>query len=50
MARPEIGTPINIRLTDTQLAEVDSWANSRGVSRAEAIRQLVHDGLRVTDR
>jgi hypothetical protein len=39
--RPEIGTPINIRLGDTLLAEVDRQAKDRSVSRAEAIRQLL---------
>ena len=39
--RPEIGQPINIRLGDDLLAEVDEYAAELGVSRAEAIRQLV---------
>lgn len=41
VGRPEIGTPINVRLGDDLLAEVDEYAAELGVSRAEAIRQLV---------
>lgn len=39
--RPEIGQPINIRLGNELLAEVDQEAQKRGVSRAEAVRQLL---------
>lgn len=39
--RPEIGTPVNVRLGDDLLAEVDEYAVSLGLSRAETIRQLV---------
>ena len=41
VGRPEIGTPINVRLGNDLLAEVDEYASGLGVSRAEAIRQLV---------
>lgn len=44
--RPEIGTPVNIRLGDDLLAQVDQFAQVESVSRAEAIRQLVQRGLR----
>lgn len=44
--RPEIGQPINIRLGDDLLAAVDNYAADCGVSRAEAIRELVQRGLR----
>lgn len=47
---PEIGEPINVRLGDDLLGDVDRWARANEVSRAEAIRQLVYMGLRVTDR
>ncbi|MCV7285989.1 ribbon-helix-helix protein, CopG family [Mycolicibacterium wolinskyi] len=44
--RPEVGKPINIRLGDELLAEVDAWAEGQGIKRAEAIRRLVERGLR----
>lgn len=44
--RPEIGKPINIRLPNDLLAEVDVYAAENGISRAEAIRQLVQRGLK----
>lgn len=44
--RPEVGTPINVRLGDELLAQVGQYAEAEGVSRAEAIRQLVQRGLR----
>jgi metal-responsive CopG/Arc/MetJ family transcriptional regulator len=44
--RPEIGQPINIRLGDELLAQVDGYAEDESVSRAEAIRQLVQRGLK----
>lgn len=46
--RPEIGRPINIRLGDDLLAEVDAYAEAEGIKRAEAIRQLVQRGLQRT--
>jgi metal-responsive CopG/Arc/MetJ family transcriptional regulator len=48
--RPEIGTPINVRLGDELLAEVDAYALAEGIKRAEAIRQLVKRGLRRANR
>lgn len=44
--RPAVGTPVNIRLGDELLAQVDQFAAAEGVSRAEAIRQLVQRGLK----
>jgi hypothetical protein len=44
--RPEIGPPINVRLGDNLLQEVSAYAEAEGISRAEAIRQLVQNGLR----
>jgi hypothetical protein len=44
--RPEIGTPINVRLGDDLLAHVDAYTEVETISRAEAIRQLVQHGLR----
>lgn len=43
--RPEIGQPINIRLTDDLLSRVDAFAAAREVSRAEAIRRLLDRAL-----
>jgi len=48
--RPEVGRPVNIRLGDELLAEVDAFAEAEGVKRAEAIRQLVQRGLRRAKR
>jgi hypothetical protein len=42
--RPAIGEPVNIRLGDLQ-PQVDSYAETVGMTRAEAIRQLVALGL-----
>ena len=39
--RPEIGTPINVRLGDDLLAKVDAIAAADGASRAETIRNLI---------
>lgn len=44
--RPEIGQPINVRLGDDLLRQVDERAAILGVSRAEALRRLVISGLR----
>lgn len=46
VGRPEVGRPINIRLGDELLARVDLYARHEGISRAEAIRQLIADGMR----
>ena len=45
VGRPEIGTPINVRLGDELLAAVDAKANRLGISRAEMIRMLLADSL-----
>jgi metal-responsive CopG/Arc/MetJ family transcriptional regulator len=50
MGRPEIGTPINTRLSGELLAQVDGYAETAAISRAEAIRQLVRRGLRRRNR
>jgi metal-responsive CopG/Arc/MetJ family transcriptional regulator len=46
MARPEIGEPINTRLSATLLSRVDSFARREEISRAEALRRLVEAGLK----
>jgi hypothetical protein len=44
--RPPIGTPIEVRLTDTQLARIDAWATAHDIKiRAEAIRRLINISL-----
>jgi hypothetical protein len=43
--RPPIGDPINVRLGDGLLSHVDEFAKRMGVSRADAIRDLVGSGL-----
>lgn len=43
--RPEVGRPVNVRLGDELLAQVDAYATAEGIKRAEAIRQLVERGL-----
>ena len=43
--RPAVGRPVNIRLGDALLAEVDAYAEHEGIQRPEAIRQLVRRGL-----
>lgn len=48
--RPHVGTPINVRLGDELLAQVDAYAEAQGIKRAEAIRQLVQRGLRRAKR
>lgn len=44
--RPEVGKPINVRLGDDLLVEVDRFAADTGRSRAEAIRHLVAIAVR----
>lgn len=46
MGRPVVGAPVNVRLGDDLLTKVDNYAAAEGISRAEAIRQLVRRGLR----
>lgn len=43
--RPEVGRPVNLRLGDDLLKQVDDYAARNGHSRAEAIRRLVAAGL-----
>ncbi|WP_210731560.1 ribbon-helix-helix domain-containing protein [Mycobacterium intracellulare] len=50
MGRPEVGAPINVRLGDELLAQVDAYAAEHGIKRAEAIRQIVQAGLRAHRR
>lgn len=41
VGRPEVGTPINVRLGDELLADIDDRAAKFGVSRAEMIRRML---------
>lgn len=43
--RPQVGTPINVRLGDDLLAEVDAYAKRFDISRAEVIRRAVQKWL-----
>lgn len=43
--RPKIGKPINIRLPDDVLADVDTYAARLDISRAEVIRRAVKQWL-----
>ncbi len=43
--RPEVGEPIHLRLTPELKARVDQYASTNGLTRAEAVRQLLTDGL-----
>ena len=45
--RPVVGRPVNIRLGDDLLDEVDTLASILGESRAEVIRRLVAEGVRI---
>jgi hypothetical protein len=45
VGRPEIGTPINLRLGDELLAAIDAKAKRQGMSRAALIRLLLEDHL-----
>lgn len=48
--RPEVGKPINVRLGDDLLAQVDEYAATNGIPRAEAVRLLVARSLRRSRR
>lgn len=39
--RPEVGKPINIRIGDQLLADIDARAHNMGVSRASLIRSCL---------
>ncbi|MGW3400294.1 hypothetical protein [Streptomyces zhihengii] len=48
--RPTIGPKVETRLPEATLREVDNFAQQHDLSRSEALRQLVTDGLLVADR
>lgn len=41
MAPPKQGTPIQVRLPDGLLAQIDKRAKGKDISRAEAIRRML---------
>lgn len=43
--RPAEGRPVQIRIPDQLLAQVDSVARTQGVTRAQMIRQLLAERL-----
>lgn len=45
VGRPEIGRPVNLRLGDDLLAEVDAYAETQEIKRPEAVRRLIRLGL-----
>lgn len=45
VGRPEIGTPINVRLGDELLAAVDAYAAHWQITRALAVRRLVLNAI-----
>ncbi len=47
--RPRVGTRISFRLPDPALAVLDERASTAGVSRAEALRTILEDVLRLPD-
>jgi len=47
--RPEIGQPINVRLGDELLTQVDNYAARQSISRAQAIRQAVRALVELDD-
>ena len=46
VGRPPVGTKIQIRLPDRQLAWLDRQAQILGVSRAGYLREMVDDAIR----
>lgn len=46
--RPKVGARIAFRLPEPVLALLDERAATAGISRAEALRTIVEDALRVT--
>lgn len=47
--RPAVGAVISTAIGDVRLDAVDDFAGRRGLSRAEAIRQLLDAGLAASD-
>ncbi|GAN61585.1 hypothetical protein ACI01nite_25220 [Acetobacter cibinongensis] len=50
--RPATGERSHIaaRVSEEEIKEIDEWAAKRGVTRAEAIRQLLQLGLKVEQK
>jgi hypothetical protein len=47
--RPVVGPKVETRLPESVLAKVDAFAAQHSLSRAEALRQLVDEGLLLTE-
>jgi hypothetical protein len=45
--RPAVGTPVHVRLDDDLLATLDAWRDRQGMKRAEAVRYLLGQALKV---
>jgi hypothetical protein len=45
--RPAVGTPVHVRLDDDLLATLDAWRERQGMKRAEAVRYLLGQALKV---
>lgn len=45
--RPSTGTPVHVRLDDDLLATLDAWKDREGMSRAEAVRYLLGQALKI---
>lgn len=45
--RPSIGTPVHVRLDDDLLATLDAWRDRQGMNRAEAVRHLLGQALKI---
>ncbi len=43
--RPSTGTPVLVRLPDSQIKKIDKAAEKEGVSRSEKIRELIERSL-----
>ena len=45
MPRPSTGRPIHTRISPQLLSSIDQWATQEGLSRAEAIRELLSSAM-----
>lgn len=45
--RPAVGTPVHVRLDDDLLATLDAWRDRQGMNRAEAVRYLLGQALKI---
>jgi hypothetical protein len=45
--RPSTGTPVHVRLDDDTLASLEAWRSRQGMNRAEAVRYLLGQALKI---